>query len=285
MRLMIENHRIIKAFLPLSFLLSLFVINSNANGLRAGQNSEETYSKLRLVFPDLNKDDIANKSILIRSIFDANEAQEYQGEFKINSVTDVWIKSEGKKRLILFVNVTAKGDEPQFTWGELNVVALYDVERTIRLLDVVDVSADRENGYWGKLEIHPDNDAFVFEHKHHNAGENFTAFTFVYIDNDKFKILFDGFPTLYYGRQCKAEIEETGVFGIVRNPRSSYRDIVFNIKVVGNSYGANCEIFRGRTTKNFSLRARWQNGKYQFADGGAELKRLRREEKRLGFGE
>lgn len=253
---------------------------------KISKDSPVTYLELfHKIFPDINEKGAATKSVGIRNSVDEQEAETYEGKMMVEYADANWLNTDNGKRLMLAIRVTSNGDIG-FAWGELNLIALYDTAQTPRLLDVADVSGDRETSFWGTLKIHPKRDAFVFEYRHHNAGENFDAFSFIHVDEDKFKTLFDGFPFLYYGRGCKAEITETGDFKSVNNPRrNSYRDIVFNIKVVGQRYGEDCETPRGKTTKNFTLRARWQHGKYQFADDGAELKRLKREEKRLGFGE
>lgn len=276
-----------KIILPISVLFLLFTVQVNAQKTKVDNKISETLKLelLRLVFTDLDDDYNAKKSVEIRDLSGESESQIYEGKMKINYANENWFMNNGRQQLLLFINVSSDGSEISFSWSELNLLALYDVGEKPRLLDIVDVSCDRENGFYDVLKIHPKQNVVVIEHRHHNAGENFRAFTFVYTEQDKFKNLFDGFPFLYYGRSCKSEINETGDIKTIRNPRNAYQDIVFNIKVVGIRYAEDCDTLRGKTTKNFSLRATLQCGKYKFTDNGVELKRIRREEKRLGFGE
>jgi hypothetical protein len=288
------NIKQIKSVLLSGFLLLLLLCmnaaaqDSNIQDFKQkiSKDSSASYLELlRMIFPDISEDGIANKSIEIKTAVDEPDAQTYEGKMNIEYADANWLNTDNGKRLMLVIKV--KSDEDVgFAWGELNLIALYEIAKTPRLLDIVDVSGDKETSFWGKLKLHPKRDAFVFEYRHHNAGENFDGFAFIYVDKDKFKSLFDDFPYLYYGRQCKSEITETGDFRAVNNPRrSAYRDIVFNIKVVGNRYAEDCEKLKSKSVKTFRLRISWQHGAYSFTDGGAELKRLRREEKRLGFGE
>ncbi len=59
--------------------------------------------------------------------------------------------------------------------------------------------------------------------------------------------------------------------------------IIFKVKTTGSRFAEDCETVKSKTVKNFIFKMTWQNGKYTYSDSGAELKRLRREEKRFGF--
>jgi hypothetical protein len=271
--------------LLLSFLLLIFWQGKGQDDFSKtiGRNSEVTYlDLLRQIFPDIAKDGTAHKTAEIRTMIDSDESASYEQAMKILPVQVNWINTEKGQRLLLTIKVEG-GDSNDFTWGELNLIALYTGDKRPRLLDVVDVSADRENYYWGQLPVHPRMSLTVYHFSHLNAGEDFHAYSFFYAKNDKIQETLKEFPLLYTGSTCQSRIDETGKFSAVRDPKSDYRDIVFKVKVTGRRLAKDCDTVKSKTVKNFLFRMTWQNGTYRFADGGAELKRLRREEKRLGF--
>lgn len=251
---------------------------------KIGKNSKITYFELlRMVFPDLDKDGNARQTSEIRVGIDTDETRPYEEKMKIFIVRKNLVNTENGSRLILIIKAVSD-EQNEFPWGELNVIALFSNGSKPNLLDAVEVSGDRENLYWGELQIHPKLSLSVFEYKHHNAGENYDAFSFFYAENNKIRETLKVFPYLYYGRVCQTEISETGNISTVKNPKSIYRDVIFKIKVTGKKFAEDCETLKTTTVKYFTPKAIWKNGKFMSADGNAELKRMQREEKRLGFG-
>jgi hypothetical protein len=236
---------------------------------------------LRQVFPDADAEGRATKTVGLRAI-DGDEAQEYEGAMKFEVARTEWLDTAQGRGLALVIKVTSDKDVG-FVWGGLNLLALYDKLQT-RLLDVVDVSGDRENYLWGVLRLHPNLGVVVFEHAHLNAGEDYRSFSLAYADKGRFKPLFDGF-FLYSGRRVGAEITETGHLATAPTPGDAYHAIVFNVKVTGRRYAKDDKTVKSQSVRRFSLRvARRRDGKYAYTDGGATLKRMAREERRLGFG-
>jgi hypothetical protein len=253
---------------------------------KIGPAARSTYlDLLRLIFPDADEQGNAKTSIEIRnSIIGDDGSRSYRGSMQIESAELHWVSTAGGKRLMLIVRVTSEKDIG-FTWGELNLMALYSAGPDPKLLDVVDASGDRQSSHWGNLRVNPKMDVIVFEYRHFNAGENFDGFSFTYVEKDKFKILFDGFPYLYYGRPCETELSETGAISMAGRSRNGFRDIVFTVKMSRQKFRDDCETPKSKKiVKHFRLTAGWKNGRYQFTDGGAEIKRLNRDEKRYGFG-
>jgi len=274
-------------------LLLLLASNASAEvlhiedfGQRISDRSTTTYlDLLRLIFTDLSADDgKAGSSVRIRTLYAEDEPQAYVGEMQVKAVDGAWVRANGERALLLFINVTSDA-QLGFPWGELNVFALYEVGKQPRLLDAVDVSGDRFTTFLGDLHLHPNDDAVLVRYQHFNAGETFTAFALLHVGRGKVQSLFDGLPSLYYGRVCRAEIAETGDIDTSQSRHNGYRDIVFDIKQVGTKFHADCDTPGRKSTQNFRLSIGWQRGAYRYLDGGAELKRLERGRKRLGFGD
>jgi hypothetical protein len=243
-----------------------------------GKHSKTTYlDLLRLVFPDLKKDGIAHQSVEIRNEFETTETQSYEGrmEVKFGAID----RSNG--RVILEINLIS--NEIEINPRGIDLIALYRIGKKTELLDVVDQTQPEETFYQGKLKIHPKMEAIFYQSEHHTAGENFRHFSFFYIAKNRFQILPVKFPSLYFSNRCQSEILENGTLSTAFNPKNAYRDIIFKIKVTGKKFRQDCKTLTGKTVKTFRLRSSWQNGKYKDADGGTQLKRMRSEEKRLGF--
>lgn len=249
---------------------------------KISKNSKITYlDLLRQIFPDLKEDGTAHKAEEIRTSIDSDEVETYEQPMQIFASPN-WINTEKGRRLLMTIKVTGE-EHNDFMWGELNLIALYDNSPKPRLLDVVDVSADRENYYSGEFLVNPKLNLTMYEFSHLNAGEDFHYYAFFYAKDDKIRQTLQELPFLYTGTTCQARIDETGKISTVPNWKSGYRDIVFKIKATGKRFAEDCETVKSKTVKNFVFRMSWQKGKYRYTDGGAELKKLRREEKRLGF--
>lgn len=236
---------------------------------------------LRLIFPDADENGAATQTVEIRSASEAEGKGVYQEKMNVEVVREKWINTENGKRLLLIIKVSSAGSN-DFTWGELNLLALFSLDKKARLLDVVDVSADRENYYWGNLEVSPQMNLTVMEASHLNAGEDYHLFNFFYVKKDKFIQMLEEFPLLYSGRGCESQIIETGKLSTVPNPKTRFRDVVFKINLASKKFAKDCEKVKSKTSKNFTLRTIWQNGKFKLVDNSA-LKAISREEKRLGF--
>lgn len=283
--LMINKIKILKQiFLTLIFLLMSCQVWAQTDfSEKISKNSKVTYfDLLKQIFPDLEKDGTAHKTEEIRISIDSDEVQTYEQPMEILIDNSNWVNTEKGQRLIL--NIKVRGDEQNgFTWGELNLIALYSGDAKPQLLDVVDVSADRENYYSGEMQVNPKLNLTRYEFSHLNAGEDFHYYAFFYAKDDEIKETLEGFPYLYTGTVCRAQMDETGKILTVPNAKSGYHDVIFKIKVTNKRFAEDCQTVKSISYKNFTLRMTWQKGKYRYADGGAELKRLQREEKRLGF--
>lgn len=236
---------------------------------------------LRLIFPDLSENGEASQTVKIRSTVETDEIRTFQGAMEVEIVREERLNSENGKRLMLIIKVSSTGSN-DFAWGELNLLALFNLAGKPRLLDVVEISADRENYYWGNLKISPKITLTVMEASHLNAGEDYHLFNFFYVKKDKFTQTLEEFPMLYSGRGCESQIIETGKLSTIPSAKKNFRDVIFKIKVTSKKFASDCERVKSQTNKNFTLRAIWQNGKFKLSDNSV-LKTISREEKRMGF--
>ncbi|MBX7173809.1 MAG: hypothetical protein K1X72_22760 [Pyrinomonadaceae bacterium] len=283
---MIKKIKVLPQFFLLSIVLLVFFNIQAQDDLseKISKNSKITYlDLLQQIFPDVNKDGKSQKTNEIRISADSDEVQTYQEPMQLSVSNSNWITTEKGRRLRLNIKVRGE-DHNNFDWGELNLIALFDNSANPQLLDVVDVSSDRENYYSGEISVNPKLNLTMYEFSHLNAGEDFHYYAFFQVENDEINQTLEELPYLYTGTTCKGQMDETGKISTLPNNQTDYRDIIFKIKITYKRFAADCQTVRSKTSKNFTLRMSWRNGKYRYADNGAELKRIQREEKRLGFG-
>src|SRR2546421_7618191 len=109
--------------------------------------SRTTYfDLLRELFPDLQADATAHRSIPLRSISEPRKSEAVTGDIEFE-FKPYWFKSEGRRLLMLWVDVKAKGANEGTPYeGEAAVLAGFRVGPGVRLLDALDVKTDRFTG-------------------------------------------------------------------------------------------------------------------------------------------
>ncbi|MDQ5838365.1 MAG: hypothetical protein M3379_16435, partial [Acidobacteriota bacterium] len=190
-------------YAPLFVLLIFCCLRAEARSPR-GESSQDVelsspvengsrttyFDLLRELFPDLQRDAIAHRSLPFRSLSEPRKSEAVTGVIKFE-FKPYRFKSEGRRLLLLWVNLKAEGANEGTPYeGEADVLAVYSLEPRVRLLDSLDVKTDRFTGFWQDRPVfHLDSrsDAFIVYSTHWNAGESYTSLEMLFVDAGRLK--------------------------------------------------------------------------------------------------
>jgi len=245
--------------------------------------SKTTYFDLfRKVFPDLQTDSthddaaIAHRSVPIRKIDDDRENIVLKSNIEIKGFDSRWIKSEGKRLLLLSADLSA-GDANEGTpyEGEATVLAVFCLEPKIELLDVMDIKTDRFTAF---REDHPlvhlnsQNDAFVIYSTHSNAGENYNDLALMFVDDGRFKIISSFF--LFNTQGCGGTFSESPSFRALPAVGRKYPRILVTVRLKKEADTGECDRRTRGYTRYYRAVYYWQQAKARYEGDSRQLGEL-----------
>ena len=229
--------------------------------------SRTTYfDLLRELFPDLQRDATTHSSIPFRSLSEPRQSEAVTGDIKFE-FKPYWFKSEGRRLLLLWVNLKAEGANEGTPYeGEADVLAVYSLEPRVRLLDSLDVKTDRFTGFWKDRPVfHLDSrsDAFIVYSTHWNAGESYTSLEMLFVDAGRLKTIASQF--LYETQACGASYTEKPEFRAVADAGRKYPKVLISVKLRKQPDEAACEHPTRGYTRYFRGLYRWNalKGRYE----------------------
>ena len=221
--------------------------------------SKTTYFELlRELFPDLQRDASAHRSIPFRSLSEPRKLEAVEGDIRFE-FKPYWFKSGGRRLLLLWVNLKAEDANAGTPYaGEADVLAVYSLEPGVRLLDALDVKTDRFTGFWQDRPVfHLDSrsDAFIVYSTHWNAGESYMSLEMLFVDAGRLKTIASQF--LYETQACGANYTEKPEFRAVADAGRKYPKVLVSVKLIKKPDEAACE----RLTRGY---ARYYRGLYRW---------------------
>ncbi len=195
------------------------------------------------------------------------------------------IRNGDEEQVLLLLDVSGE-DSSLFQWGGMSVLALFSIERGVRLLDAVDVQADRFTFFAEKqtvLRIHPQQDAVLIVNHHFNSGDSYLAYSLLSVVNDHLKDVFAEMPLLVGDNHCGTNFTETPHFKVLRNRGSGYRQLRLSIRLQKEADKTDCERRTKGYTKYFNYSLVWQPSRQSYAADERATERLRKADKALGL--
>ncbi|HVF66951.1 MAG TPA: hypothetical protein VM914_04785 [Pyrinomonadaceae bacterium] len=282
--------RLIKRAAPaLLFLLAALGGSRAAAGVRVGAaaqsgdlaapirpGSKTTYfDLLRELFPDLRADATAGRTIPLRSLSEPFERRPIEGGIKFD-FKPRWIMSEGRRLLLLWVDLTAaRANEGMPYEGEAVVLAVYGLEPRVTLLDALEVKNDRFTGFWGDrpvFRLSPTSDALVVYSTHSNAGESYVSIDVLFVDAGRFKKIASRF--VYNTQGCGAGFTQTPHFRAVADPGRKYPRVLLKVRLRREPDGPECERRAAGYTRFYSGLYRWNPARGRYEGGSRQLDTL-----------
>jgi hypothetical protein len=198
----------------------------------------------------------------------------FDGEMDIQRCAEVQVARGGKRDTLLLINVTGRGDE--FPWGGISVLALFQLSPEPRLIDAVDVQADRFTGFWEStpvVKIAADADAVVIDNSHFNSSQGYRILSLIAPVKERLKVIYN-MPTLLNMNVCGGNFDETPTLSTAKTGRNGYR--IINVGVLFNKKPdpEGCEKQTRPYRKQYSTTLTWDARKQQYADVRGGLQRL-----------
>ncbi|HEY6190595.1 MAG TPA: hypothetical protein VIW80_23285 [Pyrinomonadaceae bacterium] len=238
------------------------------------------FDLLKKIFPDAEMDAagsseaVAHLSIPLDHLFGDYKNRVYRAQMKINAVESLFLQTGGRRRLLLLVHVESDGE--QFTWGELGVLALFELEPTARLLDATDIKADRFSNIREEqpvLHISAQADAVMITNYHHNSSQGYLNLTLLGTEGDRLRTIFD-FPTLLNLNYCGNNSTQTPTIRVLRASRGGHFNISVKIRLVKEADDESCEKITRGFTREFNSVLVWNSSKRKYESTGNALRRL-----------
>lgn len=252
-------------------------LNSTVTG------STTTYLELvRKVLPDLqidpNQVDVAtaHTSVPFRHLSEDTSPTALEGDLKLDSFQARWIKGEGRRVLLLELDVSAENaNEGTNYQGEAVFVAAFTIQPAIKLLDVMDIKTDRFTGIWEKLpvfQLTSRSDAFLVNSSHSNAGESYNDLTVLFLKNDRIETITNIFTLDTQG--CGATFTETPLLRVLPGANEKYPNLLVEVKVKKDADSGECNHPTRGYVKSYQAVYRWNAAKAEYRTTSRQLEAL-----------
>ena len=238
--------------------------------------SKTTYlDLLKQLLPGVQSDATAHKTIPFRNIFTPTKAEAIEGNITVD-FKPYWFNSEGRKLLLLWVNLAAdEANEGTPYAGEAVILAAFRLEPTVKLLDALDVKTDRFTGSWkdrALFPLNPQNDAFIIYSTHWNAGESYLSLDMLFVDGGRFKNIASQF--IFETEGCGANFSETPSFQSVPDPGNKYPKVLVKVKLTKKPDEDSCDHPTRGYTRYYQGLYRWNSAKKQYEGNSRQLATL-----------
>jgi len=238
--------------------------------------SRTTYfDLLRELFPDLHADATAHRTIPFRGISEPREREAVTGNITFD-FKPYWFRSEGRRLLLLWVNLAAEDANAGTPYeGEAVVLAVFRLEPSVKLLDALDIKTDRFTGFWKDRPVfHLDSrsDAFIIYSTHWNAGESYVSLEMLFVDAGRFKTIASRF--IYETQGCGANFTETPYFRAVADPGNKYPEVLVKVKLRKKPDEDTCDHPARGYTRYYQGLYRWNPAKGRYESNSRQLDRF-----------
>ena len=283
-----RNHRTVSLLMCGAFVLlnasfsqaQVTSVDNYRDSVRAGART--TYlDLLKEIFPDVEMaaaaghDAIAHTSVKLNHLFGDYRDKVYRGEMKISSIESPGDQSRNKNRRLLLVHVNSDDGE-LFTWGGISILALFQLEPAVKLLDAADVQADQSASFWEEKSLLPVSsleDAVIIANTHHNSSQGYLGLALVAPEKDRLRTIFE-LPVLLNTNVCGKSFSQTPNISSLRSAKGARYNISINIKLVKEPDDESCEKRTRGFTKYYKALLVWNASKRQYESRGIALDQL-----------
>ena len=245
------------------------------SGRVPGAPNTTYFDLLRKLFPDLTPDAKAHKTVPLRSLSEPRKTAAFEGDIELD-FKPYWFNSEGRRLLMLWVNVKAGGINQGTPYeGEAVVIAVYRLAPKVELLDALDVKTDRFTGFWEDrptLRLDARNDAFIVYSTHWNSGESYELLDVLFVDAGRVKRIASRF--LLNTRGCGVGFEEKPYFRASADPGRKYPRLLVTVRLRKEPDGPECDRRARGYTRYYRGAYRWNPARGRYEGGSRELDRL-----------
>ena len=246
------------------------------------RGTKTTYLELiRRIIPDLQIDPkdadvaVAHKTIPFKHLSENKKASPLESDIKLDSFQPYWIKSDGRRVLLLELSLSAEDANQGMNYeGEADIVAAFTLQPAIKLLDVMDVKTDRFSGFYEKppmFQLTTQSDAFLVVSTHSNAGESYSDLNVLFLNHDRIETITNIF--LFDTQGCGATFTETPSFRVMPG-NSKYPNLMVTIKVKKDADPPECDRPTQGYVKVYQALYQWNSAKREYRTTSKQLAAL-----------
>lgn len=283
---MIQTKHIVCATLLVLLTVGGLRVEARSSGREALQSedltspvqsdSKTTYlDLLRELLPDLQKDATAHRTIPFRSISEPRKMISITGDIKLD-FKPYRFKSDGARLLMLWVNLSADEANAGTPYeGEADVLAVFRLEPSFKLMDALEVKTDRFTGFWEDrplFRLDSRNDAFIIYSTHWNAGESYLGVEMLFFDAGRLKTITSLF--IYETQGCGTNYTEKPEFRAVADSGRKYPKVIVKVKLTKGPDEDGCEHLSRGYTRYYQGFYRWNPSKGRYESNSPQLDQL-----------
>jgi hypothetical protein len=219
---------------------------------------------------------IAHTTVPFKHLSEDSEPRVLEGDIKLESFRPQWIKSEGRRILLLQFDVAANSANQGMNYeGEATFLAAFSTEPTMKLLDVRDIKTDRFTAFWetsSVFHLTSGTDAFLVYSTHSNAGQSYEDVTMLFLNHDRISTITNIF--IFNTQGCGASFAETPHFRVLPGASRKYPKISVNVKVKKETDPSECDRPTRGYTRYYKAVYFWDAAKSQYRTSSRQLEAL-----------
>jgi hypothetical protein len=227
---------------------------------------------LKLIFPDFGRtaekgpEVLATETVPVRHINGDYTEKALEGNINFNFLVVLPIRSQGRDLLLVEVSPDIKNDleDGSKSVEEYSLLAVIHNGSPPKLIDLMDIKADRSAGFWSNnpvVKLNAATDAFLVYSTHHNSSQGYNTIIMLFVNENRLQEICNLFVL-----NCKGPCESfssTPVFWTVPG-KGDYPKVVASIKLTMEPSPPDCKPRIKGFTRKFRIEFGWDKKKKQY---------------------
>jgi hypothetical protein len=239
------------------------------------------FDLLKLIFPDLKKPEgkgfeaVAGETLPVRHIDREYEEQPLSGTLKFIVVSSLPLKAANQPLLLVHVDVSRETGDGSHQAEEYSLLALFQPGTPPKLLDLVDIKADRFNGFLEALpllNLTPATQAVLIYHHHFNSNQSYNIIRLLFVKNRRLQEILSVAPFSVTSR-CET-FGSQAAFRIVPDQSRPYPQVLATVTLKRKKGPPDCQPRRLGFTRTYRGIWQWDAKKKGYRQVSGNLDKL-----------
>ena len=201
--------------------------------------------------------------------------QALSGPLKFTVLSGLPCLSQNRRLFLLHLDLLGPCPPDQGAVPEYSLLALFQLSPAPKLLDLVDIRADRFNGFWENaplLNLTPATQACMLYHSHHNSNQGYLIYRLLFVRQSRLEEILQ-VSTLSQQAFCNT-FKSTANFRLHPDSGRPYPRVVATVTLIMQPDPPDCRPRQHGYTRTFSEIWRWQPARQHYQDVSGNLNRL-----------
>lgn len=192
--------------------------------------------------------------------------------FGFYDISTVRMKADGKNRLLVLFDFAQAAQTAQ----GVAVLALYDIDKEIKLLDAADIGFDESTYFFDQalMPIAPGSDAVLTMSTHFNSNQTYTMHSIIMVQNDRLQLIDKAF--LFNERLCAIERQQNIRYAANPGVAKPYAPITVTVTETVTPTGDTCDSAENPTAASQEIRVvyKWNAAAAKYIRDSDALEKL-----------